>query len=146
MGSRTLRPQNLVTSCVYPNSHCYDVDPCSFFAGETICLIKGSSCLPHLLNTDHHPILVESCSDAGDLSVLTVLILYAVPYLLNTSGTDHHLILVVSCSAARDFSAVVPALKAAQATTSMVLILNNSCHQPMLCSGSGAQSCSGNQA
>ena len=27
-----------------------------------------SSCLPHLLNTDHHSVLVVSCSDAGDLS------------------------------------------------------------------------------
>ena len=29
-GSRTLRPQNLVIACVYPNPHCHpDVDPCS---------------------------------------------------------------------------------------------------------------------
>ena len=35
--------------------------------------------VPRLLNTDHHPNLVVSCSDAGDLSILTVLILYTVP-------------------------------------------------------------------
>ena len=78
-GRNILRPQNLVVACYYPNSYSY-VDPCSFFASKTIAEdpvvslfsfyqcwfpMQFPICLT-LAGTNHHLILVVSCSNPKD--------------------------------------------------------------------------------
>ncbi len=99
------RPLSLVLSSAGGHLQWYGeqhIAPAKF--GDSLCLSQFLFLcrpllflvVPHLLDTDHHPILVVSCSDAGDLSVGVDSL--AVPICSTPAGTHDHPSLVMPCA------------------------------------------------